>query len=106
LFFVGPVARANAEPGVFYFNGNELWDFCRVDSPNLGCVNYVSAIADAMTADHEGVMGWHACFRLNTTRGQIADVVKLWLQKHPEKRDLAAPGLVAQALAQAFPCPS
>jgi hypothetical protein len=58
---------------------------------------------DAKT--EKGVLGFHACIRDGVTVTQIADVVKLWLQKHPENRDYAAAGLVAAALEEAFPCP-
>jgi len=48
---------------------------------------------------------WHACFREHVTRGQLAAVVKLFLQNHPEKRDYGGVGLAAHALQDAFPCP-
>jgi hypothetical protein len=38
------------------------------------------------------------------TAGQAADVVKQWLERYPQHRDLPAMGLVASALSQAFPC--
>jgi hypothetical protein len=73
--------------------------------PPVYCPAYIAGISDAMSANNEGVAGWHVCFRsLNVTVQQLADVVKLWLQNHPEKRDLEAPGLVAEALEEAFPC--
>jgi hypothetical protein len=76
----------------------------------LLCSGYVAGVADAMlqndlmAKNSEGVGGWHACFRTHPTVGQLANVVKQWLQSHPEKRDNGAAGLVAEALQQAFPC--
>jgi hypothetical protein len=104
LVYVAGAPQAGAEPTITFYGGNQLWEYCRSDSPDLVCLSYTSGVADAMAANREGVLGWHACFRPNTTRGQIADVVKLWLKNHPEKRDFEAAGLVAEALQRAFPC--
>lgn len=90
-----------------WLNGNDLWEYCGSDSASpssLACMDYVMGVADAMTAHHEGVNGFHACFRATMTRGQIIDVVKRWLQNHPENRSYTAAGIVAAALQQSFPC--
>ena len=44
------------------------------------------------------------CFPDSATAGQAEDVVKQWLEGHPEVRHLAAERLVALALFEAFPC--
>lgn len=104
LSFMAGAARAAEGNALRWFDGNLLWGFCKSDPPSLICSGYVIGVADAMVHGQEGVGGWHACYRANQTPGQLTDVVKLWLQNHPEKRDYEGSGLVAEALAQAFPC--
>ncbi len=41
---------------------------------------------------------------LSTRAEQLADVLKLYLQNNPDLRDYTASSIVADALAQAFPC--
>jgi hypothetical protein len=40
----------------------------------------------------------------NVTGQQVADVVKLFLAQHPEKRQYSAASLVVEALGGAWPC--
>ena len=56
---------------------------------------YIIGIAEALGGGAI-VYGWRACFRDNVTDGQLVEVVKRWLENHPETRDLAAVSLVAQ----------
>ena len=110
VFSVTGVSRAVGAEGLLLFTGNRLWEFCGDDPQGLLCSGYVAGVADAMlqndlmAKNSEGVGGWHACFRTHPTVGQLANVVKQWLQSHPEKRDNGAAGLVAEALQEAFPC--
>ena len=80
--------------------GNSLYDFCR--SRSLACAGYVSGVADVMGLTE--VSGFKACIPRDVTRRQATDVVTKWLASNPAKRNSAAPGLVAHALADAFPC--
>ncbi len=91
--------------------GNELWTHCVSADPNSQyfnplnsgiCVGVVTAIADTLAT--YGVYGFRACFPAHSTRGQAEDVVKRYLDQHPEKRHYVAADLVAMALAEAFPC--
>jgi hypothetical protein len=105
LLFVASATRAVAVETLFFYSGNQLWDNCKSNPPDPDCIGYVAGVADAMALNDGWVGGWRACFQARTTRGQITDVVKQWLQSRPEERHYGAPALVVEALAQAFPCP-
>jgi Rap1a immunity proteins len=66
-------------------------------------LGYVAAIADA--SGQRGVEGRRTCAPPNVTLQQDVDVVKRYLEMHPEQRQYVAEGLVALALSEAFPCP-
>ena len=102
----GSTGTTAGGPG--FYNGDQLWDECRTEPPSRICDGYVAGIADAMGSAQAlgmGVLGFHACFRVDLAISQLTDVVKLYLHEHPEKRDFLAASLVADALARAFPCP-
>ena len=86
--------------------GNDLRSQC-TDYPGTIveglCSGFVIAIGEAVGQSY-GVYGWRACFPTQTTRQQWVDVVKRYLDRHPEQRHLLAGFLVAKALAEAFPC--
>jgi hypothetical protein len=110
------IASTGADAGgLSFFTGNDLWALCgsNLSSDQFACLTYVVGIADAMNAppkngtyyQQEGLSGFQACLRPSMTRQQVADVVRLYLENHPEERDETAAGLVAFVLATAFPCP-
>ena len=91
--------------------GNELSTYCAAadtnsqyfNPANFGvCASFVEAIANALAS--YSIYGWRACFPANRTRGQEIDVVRRYLDQHPEKRHNQAGSLIAEALAEAFPC--
>jgi hypothetical protein len=88
-----------------FYSGNDLWAQCSGNSDYLSglCRGYVTGIADAMT-NVAGIYGRRACIPMPVTVGQTVDVVKQYLGQHPEQRHYTASYLVAQALAEAFPC--
>jgi hypothetical protein len=85
--------------------GDDYWRLCTSkDAGDEGfCSGYVAAIAAAVILPN-AVSGWRACFPEHSTGQQKVDVVKRWLDQHPELRHHPASYLVAQALAEAFPC--
>lgn len=92
-----------------FVNGNGLLEMCTVDREDAlyfqkvaRCSGYVAGIADALA--NNPVNRYRACLPKQATVGQITDVVKLQLERHPELRHMAAAGLVAEALSIAFPC--
>ncbi len=99
----------SAEARADFRNGNKLYADCT--GPNyfdLGlCYGYIAAIADAARRDQDGsggVLGYQECGRNQVTIKQIVDVSVRFLAAHPERRDIAAAQVVAQALSEAFPC--
>ena len=87
-------------------DGNKLWSSCGSNNPSESgfCRGYVAGIADALDSEKQGAMGFRVCIRNGVTVPQVSDLVKLWLQNHPQSRDFEAAGIVAAALQEAFPC--
>jgi Rap1a immunity proteins len=112
-----PTAQAVVTGDVF-MSGNYLYERCTSQHADMQmeCLGYVLGIADAISqanafaeetaapdAAHLG--GWKACIPVvGVVGGQLVDIVKRYLTKHPEKRHLAAVSLVAGAFQEAFPC--
>jgi len=100
------VATAPHATGQFFFTGNTLMENCRAGVQdkvaNLidfgACTGYILAVTDVLAAN-KGV-----CLHAGVTMAQIRDFVVKWLEANPQKRHLAAHGLVAQAMSEAFPC--
>lgn len=100
---VGTVG-ARAEDGM---RKGALYDFCSKPERSgftAHCFAYVMAISDVMRDYGTGVYGLKECSAVGVSLKQRADVVKGYLAAHRESRDQAASSLVAQALAEAFPC--
>jgi hypothetical protein len=96
------VTGARAE----FIDGNDLFDRCSEPYGSAGdtyCRAYINAITDAL---YEGTVigGLKVCFPVHVLTGQVEDLAKRFLSAHPDERHLGAPGLVAEALAEAFPC--
>ena len=79
-------------------DGNELWRLCTSKGTRANglCYGYVTAIAE-VARESDGLYGHHAW-------RQTVEVVKRYLEQHPEQRHYGASSLVAEALAEAFPC--
>ena len=100
---VGTVG-AKAEDGM---RQAALYDFCSKPERSgftAHCFAYVMAVSDVMRAYGPGVYGLKECSPVSVSLKQRTDVVKGYLAAHPESRDQGASSLVAQALAEAFPC--
>jgi hypothetical protein len=98
-------ALQQARPVVF-FSGNQLYEYCQREA-SLVCLGYVMGVADTIAdASSAGDMTTRICPDRGVNPGQMMDVVVNFLRAHPERRHQAAPGIVAAALVEAFPCPS
>lgn len=88
--------------------GNRLHEDCRAANYfNRGyCGGYVTGIVDTIESlQARGVLPADAlCIPEESTKGQLVDVVKKYLDDHPERRHLEAGSLVPEALNSAFPC--
>jgi Rap1a immunity proteins len=88
-------------------SGNRLYESCA--AKETYCIGYITAVIDALdfvkTSPAGGTFGgWEACVPQGATIGQAIDIVTNWLVAHPEKRHFSGAGIVAAALAEAFPC--
>lgn len=98
------IVGAKAEDGM---REGALYDFCSRPERSgftAHCFAYVMAISDIMRADGPGVYGLKECSPVGVSLKQRADIVRGYLAAHRDTRDQAASPLVAQALAQSFPC--
>lgn len=104
-------------------SGNELFTFCSKDDPySRGkCISYIDGaldgsmnmldyfydhISEADTVIRTLIKNSKAffCFPKNVTKGQAMDVIKQYLEKHPEERHQNASDLLLIALKEAWPC--
>jgi len=93
-------AEARADRAI---DGNRLYDLCRPNSrSSTFCGDYVLSIADALMLGRVG--RWTACLPIGVTDDQVIDVAERFLEAHPARRGSAASELVAEALAEAYPC--
>lgn len=87
--------------------GEELYEFCQAPDDVRAqsfCVGYVAAIADVLGAGTGNISDWRACIPAEATQGNVATIAIEWLSKHPDTRAFGASHLVAQALANRYPC--
>jgi hypothetical protein len=102
------VLAPRAALAVNFYSGDDLFSDCTSSNatklPIAACAGYAVGIADAL-ATGIAINGFKACPPASATRGQIIKAATDFLRDHPEGRRFAAAGLVANALAQAFPCP-
>ena len=84
-------------------SGNKLYADCTSPMGPIYCDFYVAGISDAAQGS-PGVYGFKVCAPADATLGQMVDIARQYLAAHPERRHRGAAGLVAHALAQAFPC--
>jgi len=103
VFSLASAMRAAADPP----DGNALLANCQEgDNPNAHesttkkgmCIGYITGVADAL------VPAGLYCVQSGATAGDVVDVVKLYIQNHPEKRYMTAPKTVVDALVERYPC--
>jgi hypothetical protein len=93
-------AGARADRAV---DGDRLYELCKPNSRSSTlCGDYVLSVADELMLGRVG--RWTACVPVGVTDDQVIDVAARFLETHPAKRGSAAFELVAEALAEAYPC--
>jgi Rap1a immunity proteins len=81
--------------------GDELFDVCNVradDQRHFLCSGYIAGASDAFNS--QGTI----CTPKDVTVHQTVEVILNYLREHAAQRNVAAPILIGDALAQAFPC--
>lgn len=88
-------------------SGTELLALCE-DPDGSGfaemyCLGYITAVADVL--ERNDINGLRACIPdQGVAVEDLAEAVKAYLRRHPERGHYGAAGLVADALGEAFPC--
>lgn len=101
LFLVTtPEANASAFKG-----GIDLLTNCEDENSLFRalCDGYIVGISDALSGGND-INGIKACSPDGVTTRQVTEIAMEWLRGHPELLQYAAPGLIAEALAAAYPC--
>lgn len=108
----GQGSAAEMLPGRYFLTGNDLHEYCQDRAYGVACIYYVQGIIDGgVHLNRVGknqliiISGFRHCSSDNVTGGQLRDVVKRYLEEHPERRHWAAANIVGEALEEAFPCP-
>jgi hypothetical protein len=111
---VGPqtVQHKKRQPeAAIIWSGNQMNDLCQhyredkyKSQLGTGCAMYIAGATQTviMSGGTED-LPW-ACPGTGVNQEQITDVVVKWLTDHPEKRDLPAPVISAEAMHEAWPC--
>ena len=108
LLVAAPSARSEEPKLMGFVSGDSLHEFCKAPANKLMCGGYIAGVSDAYATPsgaHDGklaVRSW--CPPQDASLGQQTAVVSKWLDSHPEQWHFSAAVLVAQALAEAFPC--
>lgn len=93
LLLIAPAAHAE------FLDGNKLYANCtsqaQVDWGD--CIGYISGVFDA----NHGVI---ICPPSNTTRGQVRDMVVVFMREYPQYRSETADRIVVSVLKAAWPC--
>ena len=92
---VAPTLQAANIP-LYYFTGSRLVEICEsgVNGKASFCMGYIAGVVDSTLV----------CAPVGAELGQLRRVTTKYLQDHPERLHELAADLVADALAQAFPC--
>jgi hypothetical protein len=97
-------AFAQTPTGAFV-SGNRLHEWYEGgDVSKLRAMAYVLGAADTLTSVQAVQKRCVFIAPPDMTSGQVIDIVRLYLQKHPERRHYGADGIVYEALADAWPC--
>ena len=78
-------------------DGQFLYSSCRNSSSF--CLGFVRA-----SADWANLVLPEVCVPSEATAQTVADVITLWLTRHPEQRTNSGLEVVSTALAEAYPC--
>lgn len=81
---------------------NQLYEACKGSGLQF-CRGYIVGVVDAFGGGNT-TKNYIACVPKGIEIEQTQDVAMQFLDAHPEVRQYGAVGLVAQALAEAFPC--
>jgi hypothetical protein len=109
LFLWAATMQASAQyPNGYYVDGNTLMNWCgphnAAGPSNPLCIGYVAGVSDAVNFSRQftGQGSNTSCSPPGVTSSQEADVVLNYLNRNPDKRDLAGVALVVAAMTEAW----
>jgi len=90
-----------------YFNGGQLQSYLRSQNEQhrAAAMGYVAGVLDL----HVVMVSGHSapplfCRPNGVSRQEARDIVKRYIEKHPESRQVFAADVITRALGEAFPC--
>ncbi|HEY1794833.1 MAG TPA: Rap1a/Tai family immunity protein [Stellaceae bacterium] len=100
VFAAAGPARAGIE------DGTALYRYCSatIGAFEMYCFGYVDSVVNDMRI-YGSVHGYRACLPTLLEDNQRRDIIVAFLRRNPEAARSDATGLIARALAEAFPCP-
>jgi hypothetical protein len=106
-FLCAATMQASAQnPNGYFVDGNELVTWCgprNVAGPSDPlCIGYIAGVSDAASFGRQLQGSNTNCIPPQITIVQEADVVVNYINRNPDKRDLAAAALVAAAIDEAW----
>ncbi len=98
------LAAASSPTAAQFFYGDDLRKMC--DAKTSASIAYVSGAVDAAFFYQKlrGVKD-RICMPMGVKTDQVLDVACKYLEDHPENRHWIAADIVAESVAQAWPCP-
>ena len=87
-----------------FYSGNDLKRKVNSTDPFESgfSYGYISAVSDSLYKSR--IAGFQMCLPKEVELGQLIDVVKIFLDTHPNLLHFTASSLVAKALQDAYPC--
>ena len=107
-FFLGALSLSNGASAQSISDGRTLSDRCasfQLTNPaaGLGCRGYIGAVADILAAGNS-IDSYRACPPAEIGREKLVKTVTSWLDMHQGSLSSPAFNLVAQAIAESYPC--
>jgi hypothetical protein len=97
------VCVPNVYAGDYFLTGNQLFAQLTGDpASQIKARDYITGAADAI--EDSPSKNYRFCVPARATRSQLADVVRIWLEKNPGARHYAAVTAIQLAFRDTFPC--
>ncbi|SFI64553.1 hypothetical protein SAMN04515648_0948 [Phyllobacterium sp. CL33Tsu] len=99
------VATSSAQAG--FYTGNEMLEMCEAKRGTVDraiCNGFITGVADSMDAIRAWLGIKRQCVPGRVTTGQLVDLLKDYLEKHPAVRHDDAGAIAVLAISEAF-CP-
>jgi hypothetical protein len=88
-------------------NGNDLHRLCQTQLGSLNsvdCLAYIQGVYDVLISGYVHARYAVSCAPDKVSGRQVYDIVKIYLERHPNRRHFPAWSIISDAMRQAFPC--